>query len=133
MIDELEEKYVAAEKRRLFSEEKLRAVHGGEPLPGTLGEFFKKYGGWLAENPLLKEFLIRLEAEFAEVANSLKNYQLEQNLDVQRLNSEVNALRYQLQTLEDNFNMFMSRIAKNSDERLALVRKAVAAIDNAIY
>ena len=127
-----EEALEIQEQQRRRSEERLKALREGEPLPGSLKEFMQKYSGELAENPLLKEFLGRLYNGYGEWVEALRGLVTEQNLDVARLNGEVADLRDKLKATNDNFSFFMSKMLRNSDERLKLVRHAVQTIDAAI-
>jgi archaellum component FlaC len=131
-----EESFTEQEQRRLEAEKRVNEFKRGAPLSGSLEEFMDKFKSDLEANPLLKEFMTRSYAEVKDVVEALRRFimeqETEQNSGIEQLTSEVAGLRQDVRELNDNFNLFMSKLLDQNTERLQLVRQAVANINRAL-
>jgi len=114
------------------TERQKQAIKAGTPMPDTVEEFLHM----LSESNTLKKYISREHAENKAVVEALRRHYerrlKEQDRAIDYLTSEVSTLRNDMNELNDNFNLFMSKLLDQNTERLRLVRQAVAAINRAL-
>ena len=130
-----EEDFLLAEQQRRDAERKVLAVKAGAPQPGSLEEFMRGIQAELDANVVLKEFIVRANHDVAEAVKQFFMLPLQQQLKEQagsmgQVAAELSSLTYKMNELNDNFNVFASKLLSLNVQRLELVRHAVAVLES---
>jgi uncharacterized coiled-coil protein SlyX len=121
------------EQLRQKMQEAVERLKKGEPLAGTVAEFFHLFETQLNDAPMLKEFVKRMVMENDATVKAWKeSYERrvrEQDLAIDGLEAEVAQLRSDLAELKDNFNLLAGKLVDQAERRLALVQRAVLVLE----
>ena len=127
------EEFSRQEEERVLSERRKEARLKGLPMPGSPEELLSQLQNKLNENPILREFLIRiinaLNEKFTLQERWYERRWVEQENIIQELISLVQEEISLTKEQRDNFNIFASKLLAQSEERLVLVRRAVATLE----
>jgi len=126
-----EEEFKQQEQKRLKLESikqslKSQPLSSKTPIPSSVEEFLQVFQSKLSESPLLQEYIRREHAENKLTIETLRRHYAEK---LEEQEADIASLRAELAELRDNFNIFASKLLKQGEERLEILRHAALTLE----